>query len=68
MEYLRSIHTQYVLVPIDKAANNIAIVCKRFYIERTINELGMLDTPSETYKFSDIIYQPSTRRPSSCSE
>ena len=54
VEYLKSIHTQYVLVPIDKAANNIAIVCKRFYIERTINELGMLDTPSETYKFSDI--------------
>ena len=53
VEYLKTIHNQYVLVPIDKASNNIAIICKRFYIKRTINELGILDNPSETYKFSD---------------
>ena len=53
LQYLNIIHNNYVLVPIDKASNNIAIVCKRFYIERTMKELGLLDTISETYKISN---------------
>ena len=30
---LAELHNKFVIVPIDKASNNIAIVCKRFYIQ-----------------------------------
>jgi len=52
VEYLNHIHANFVLVPIDKASNNIAIICKRFYIEKLLNEVGLLNIPSETYKLS----------------
>ena len=29
---LKALHDKYVLVPTDKAANNITIVCKKYYI------------------------------------
>ena len=31
-EYLNEVHKKYALVPIDKAANNIAIICKKCYV------------------------------------
>jgi hypothetical protein len=37
--YLEELHENYVVVPIDKAKNNIAIVCKKFYIEKSMQEL-----------------------------
>ena len=45
--YLEQLHRDFVLVPTDKASNNIAIVCKKFYIERSLKELGIYhDTES----------------------
>ena len=44
VDYLNQIHSKFVLVPIDKAANNIAIICKRFYIEKLLHEIGLLNT------------------------
>ena len=38
---LQDIHRDYVIVPTDKAANNFAIVCKKFYIEQSMRELGI---------------------------
>ena len=32
-EYLSEIHSKFVIVSIDKAANNVAFICKRFYVE-----------------------------------
>jgi hypothetical protein len=32
--YLRDFHTRFGLVPADKAANNIIVVCRRFYISQ----------------------------------
>ena len=46
---LENLHNKFVLVPIDKASNNIAIICKRFYIEKLLKEVGILYTPSNTY-------------------
>ena len=37
LEYL---HDKYVLVPTDKAANNITFVCKKFYISKIHEELS----------------------------
>ena len=48
---LENLQEQFVLVPIDKAANNIAFICKSFYIKRILDEVGVSDLPSNTYKF-----------------
>ena len=44
---LSELHNKYVFVPADKAPNNIIIICKRYYIETLIKELG-LDNSSTT--------------------
>ena len=38
IEYLHELHEKYVLVPIDKAANNIAIICKKYPVTGILNE------------------------------
>ncbi len=36
---LERLHDKYVMVPIDKAANNVGFVCKKYYIEKILEEL-----------------------------
>ena len=38
---LSDLHGKYVFVPADKAPNNIIIICKSYYIETLIIELGL---------------------------
>ena len=41
-KHLRSIkllHCKYVLVPADKAANNVIVVCKKYYLEVVTREI-----------------------------
>ena len=38
---LSDLHSKYVIVPADKAPNNHIIICKRYYIETLIKELGL---------------------------
>ena len=38
---LSDLHNKCVFVPADKAPNNIIIICKRYYIETLIKELGL---------------------------
>ena len=38
---LSDLHNKYVFVLADKAPNNIIIICKRYYIETLIKELGL---------------------------
>ena len=40
IQYLKDLHSRYVIVPIDKAANNVSIICKRFYVLRLLKEVG----------------------------
>ena len=40
-ETLASIHNEYVVVPADKAPNNIVFICKKHYVECLIQELGI---------------------------
>ena len=35
---------QFVLVPADKAANNVIVVCKKYYLDVVLNELSTTDT------------------------
>ena len=37
---LHKLHANYVLVPADKAVNNVIIVCKKYYIDTLVKELG----------------------------
>ena len=49
---LSSLHDKYVIVPADKASNNIVFVCKSYYFEYLIKELGINSNTSSntTYK------------------
>ena len=37
---LHKLHTNYVLVPADKAANNVIVVWKKYRIDTLVKELG----------------------------
>jgi len=50
IDYLQNIQSKFVLVPIDKAANNISIICKRFYIEAILKEIGIMGELNNTYQ------------------
>ena len=50
IEYLNELHEKYVFVPIDKADNNIAIICKKYYVTVILKEIGILDAANETYE------------------
>ena len=55
-EVLRSLselHNKFVVVPIDKAANNVALICKRLYIQKLLTEVGIPGNTSSTYKLSE---------------
>ena len=39
--YLSHLHEKYVVVPADKASNNIVFVCKKYYINSLAKELGV---------------------------
>ena len=45
---LSSLHMDFVVVPADKAANNVVFVCKAFYYECLVKELGIGETCSNS--------------------
>ena len=49
-DYLKQLHEKFVLVPIDKAGNNIAIICKLYYVEVILKEIGHLGAGNDTYE------------------
>ena len=53
--HLKSLHDKFVFVPVDKASNNIAIVCKRLYASVIYKELNFSNIKSinftGTYEF-----------------
>ena len=54
IEYLETLHSRFVLVPIDKASNNIAFICKRFYVEVILKEIGIIGEGNATYSRTDM--------------
>ena len=46
---LTDLQSKYVMVPIDKAANNIAFICKRYYATVLLKELGLVGSSTSTY-------------------
>ena len=49
LKYLRELQSKYVLVPVDKATNNVIVVCKKYYLEVVLKEI----TATNTYDFVD---------------
>ena len=48
---LDNTHKDFVVVPIDKATGNVALLCKRFYVSVITRELGLNNNSSaDTYK------------------
>ena len=50
LDYLTSFHEKFVLTPIDKASSNVSVICKRYYVEVVLKEIGILGIGSETYE------------------
>jgi hypothetical protein len=44
INYLQDFHSKYVLVPADKAANNVIVVCKKYYLEVVLRETTLTST------------------------
>jgi hypothetical protein len=47
---LEDLHHNFVMVPIDKAANNVAFICKRYYAIVLLKEMGLIGEHSSTYE------------------
>ena len=57
ISYLNILQEQFVMCPIDKAANNIAFISKKYYTQVLLKKLGLLNTTSNTYQQSnDTLY------------
>ncbi len=52
--YVNHLHSRFVIVPVDKAANNFAIICKQFYFDTIKAELGITDEGT----FGNSVYDP----------
>ena len=44
LKSLRQLHSKYVLVPADKASNNVIVVCKKYYLEIVLREVNATTT------------------------
>ena len=44
LKYLQDLHEEFVLVPADKASNNVLVVCMKYYLDVVIKELSSKDT------------------------
>ena len=58
MKVLKKLHNNFVFVPIDKASNNIAIICKHYYASFILKEL---DVANLERNLIDSTYELSTR-------
>ena len=55
---LAEIHETFVVVPADKASNNIVFVCKTHYINCLMEELGMSTmTGNPTYNLTALLFK-----------
>ena len=45
---IEALHKKFVLVPISKAFNNVAVICKRYYAEIILNETGVIGHENNT--------------------
>ena len=51
---LEHLKEKYVIVPVDKANRNISFICKKFYIDTLLKELGIHDTTLMNPTYIDV--------------
>ena len=49
-------YDKYVIVPVDKTSNNIVFVCKSYYFECLVNELGINSNTSSNTTYKPISF------------
>ena len=49
LKYTDDLHENFVLVPADKAASNVIVVCKTYYLDMVIRELSYTSTYKEVH-------------------
>ena len=49
LDNLNKLHDNFVLVPADKASNNVIVVCKKYYLDVVIKELSLNNTYKEVH-------------------
>ena len=49
LDDLNKLHENFVLVPADKASNNVIVVCKKYYLDVVIKELSLNNTYKEVH-------------------
>ena len=47
---LNDLQDRYVMTPVDKADSNVAFICKKYYVDVLVKELGLGNETSNTYK------------------
>ena len=57
---IRQVHDSYVVVPVDKAANNFAFVCKNYYVDIMNKELGVRYNGNSLRFTGNKVYKPIT--------
>ena len=57
---LHKLRTNCVLVPANKAPNNVIVVCKKYYLDTLVEELGInnVDCNDPTYISIDDSFEP----------
>ena len=62
IQCLDTLHEHFVLCPLDKAANNVGIVCKQLYAQLIIKELdlGNIDNPSMANTYERVSLDAAT--------
>ena len=53
-DILQKLHANYILVPADKAANNVTVVCKKYYIDTLVKELEINNVNSNNPTYIPI--------------
>ena len=54
---LRNLHSKFVFCPIDKAGNNVAIICKRLYAQVILKELNLasIDSGEDSNTYTRVL-------------
>ena len=47
---LKDLQTKICIVSIDKASKNFSFICKKLYVSKLLDEIGLRVTQSDTYK------------------
>ena len=48
---MKKLHDKYVLLPADKASNNVVVICNEHYIEVIMKELNNIMGSKSTYQY-----------------